>query len=46
MDAGLKALSMHKAIWPRVVGITTRRNAYLSPIALRFIELLQQHGGG
>jgi DNA-binding transcriptional LysR family regulator len=39
--AGLRALRLHEARWPRVVGITTRRSAYLSPIAVRFIELLQ-----
>jgi DNA-binding transcriptional LysR family regulator len=40
---GLAALSMSQARWPRVVGITTRRGAYLSPLTVRFIELLRQH---
>ena len=40
---GLAALSLSQARWPRVVGITTRRGAYLSPLTVRFIELLRQH---
>jgi DNA-binding transcriptional LysR family regulator len=43
IGAGLRAVPLRKAMWPRVVGITTRRNAYLSPLTLRFIELLRQH---
>jgi DNA-binding transcriptional LysR family regulator len=41
---GLAALLLSQARWPRVVGITTRRGAYLSPLTVRFIELLRQHG--
>jgi DNA-binding transcriptional LysR family regulator len=44
IGTGLKMVPLRKAMWPRVVGITTRRNAYLSPLTLRFIELLQRHG--
>ncbi len=40
---GLRAIPLREASWRRVVGITTRRGAYLSPLVLRFIELLQQH---
>jgi DNA-binding transcriptional LysR family regulator len=40
---GLASLSLSEARWPRVVGITTRRGAYLSPLTVRFIELLRQH---
>jgi DNA-binding transcriptional LysR family regulator len=40
---GLAPLELAQARWPRVVGITTRRDAYLSPLTLRFIELLRQH---
>ncbi|WP_194722648.1 LysR family transcriptional regulator [Noviherbaspirillum malthae] len=39
--AGLKVVPLHLAMWPRVIGITTRRNAYLSPLVMRFIELLR-----
>lgn len=41
--AGLKVVPLHLAMWPRVIGITTRRNAYLSPLVLRFIEILGSH---
>lgn len=44
IGAGLRVISLHEAMWPRVVGITSRRNAYLSPLARHFIELLRQHG--
>ncbi|GAB2895477.1 LysR family transcriptional regulator [Paralcaligenes sp. KSB-10] len=40
---GLRAFPLREAVWPRTVGITTRRGAYLSPLALRFMELLKQH---
>lgn len=40
---GLSTLLLSQARWPRVVGITTRRGAYLSPLTVRFIELLRQH---
>jgi DNA-binding transcriptional LysR family regulator len=44
IGAGLKVIPLRDAMWPRVVGITSRRNAYLSPLAHRFIELLRQYG--
>ena len=44
IGAGLRVIPLHDAMWPRVVGITSRRNAYLSPLARHFIELLRQHG--
>jgi DNA-binding transcriptional LysR family regulator len=40
----LKMVPLADAMWPRTVGITSRRNGYLSPLAHRFIELLRQHG--
>lgn len=39
---GLAALPMADATWPRRVGIVTRRGVNLSPLVLRFIELLQE----
>ncbi|SNS49776.1 transcriptional regulator, LysR family [Noviherbaspirillum humi] len=39
--AGLRMLELEGAMWPRTVGIITRRNAYLSPLTKRFIELLE-----
>jgi DNA-binding transcriptional LysR family regulator len=44
IGAGLRMIPLRDAMWPRTVGITSRRNAYLSPLARRFIELLRQHG--
>ena len=44
IGAGVRMIALQDAMWPRVVGITSRRNAYLSPLARRFIELLRQHG--
>lgn len=41
---GLRMIPLADAMWPRTVGITSRRNGYLSPLARRFIELLRQHG--
>ncbi|MEC5408265.1 LysR family transcriptional regulator [Paraburkholderia sp. MPAMCS5] len=38
---GLRALPMTDAQWPRTIGISTRKGAYLSPLVQRFIELLQ-----
>lgn len=38
---GLRALPIADAQWPRTIGISTRRGAYLSPLVLRFIELLE-----
>ncbi|MBB5214645.1 LysR family transcriptional regulator [Parapusillimonas granuli] len=40
---GLRAIPLDEARWKRVVGITTRKGAYLSPLVLRFIELLREH---
>lgn len=39
---GLMALPLGEAVWPRRIGVVTRRGAYLSPLVLRFIELLQE----
>jgi len=43
--AGLRPVPLQEASWPRVVGITTRRGAYLSPLTQRMLELLRQRGG-
>jgi DNA-binding transcriptional LysR family regulator len=39
---GLVALPIEGATWPRRIGVVTRRDGYLSPLALRFIELLRE----
>jgi DNA-binding transcriptional LysR family regulator len=39
---GLTALPLARAVWPRRIGIVTRRGAYMSPLAHRFIELLRE----
>lgn len=39
--AGLAALPLADATWARRVGVVTRRGAYLSPLATRFIEMMQ-----
>ena len=39
---GLAPLPLAAANWPRRIGVVTRRGAYLSPLAARFIELLQE----
>jgi DNA-binding transcriptional LysR family regulator len=39
---GLAALPISEAVWPRRVGVVTRRGAYLSPLVHRFIELLTE----
>jgi DNA-binding transcriptional LysR family regulator len=39
---GLVALPLAEASWPRRIGVVTRRGAYLSPLAARFIELLRE----
>ncbi|MES2186857.1 MAG: LysR family transcriptional regulator [Pseudomonadota bacterium] len=44
--AGLAPLGLPETRWPRTVGITTRRGAYLSPLAERLVELLRGHGPG
>lgn len=41
--AGMRALDLRDAVWPRTIGITTRRDAYLSPLTRRFMELLREH---
>lgn len=40
--AGLVALPIAEASWPRRVGVVTRKGAYLSPLVHRFIELLTE----
>jgi len=37
----LGAMPIAEAQWPRVIGISTRRGGYLSPLVQRFIELLR-----
>ncbi|MBO9512669.1 MAG: LysR family transcriptional regulator [Variovorax sp.] len=39
---GLVPLPIAEAVWQRRIGVVTRRGAYLSPLVLRFIELLQE----
>ncbi|NUZ06929.1 LysR family transcriptional regulator [Piscinibacter koreensis] len=39
---GLTELPLARAVWPRRIGIVTRKGAYLSPLANRFIELLRE----
>jgi len=39
---GLRTIPLQDATWPRVIGITTRRGAYLSPLTLRMLELLRE----
>jgi DNA-binding transcriptional LysR family regulator len=39
---GLVELPLARAVWPRRIGIVTRKGAYLSPLAHRFIELLRE----
>lgn len=43
-NSGLSPIPLKEATWPRTIGITTRRGAYLSPLVSRFIELLHEHG--
>jgi len=31
-------------VWPRTIGISMRKAAYLSPLAERLVELLKAHG--
>jgi DNA-binding transcriptional LysR family regulator len=38
---GLAAIPLRDAVWPRTVGITTRRASYLSPLVLRFLDILR-----
>lgn len=44
--AKLVPLGLSETVWPRTVGITTRRGAYLSPLAERLIELLRKDAPG
>lgn len=39
---GLAALPLAAATWPRRIGVVTRRGAYLSPLVVRYIELMQE----
>ena len=39
---GLAALPLADATWSRRIGVVTRRDAYLSPLVARFIELLRE----
>jgi len=41
---GLKPLALAQAVWPRTIGISMRKAAYLSPLAERLVELLKAHG--
>jgi len=42
---GLVPLPIAEAVWPRRIGVVTRRGAYLSPLVFRFIELLEERAG-
>lgn len=44
ISTGIRRILLSEAMWPREIGITTRRGAYLSPLTLRFFDLLEQHG--
>lgn len=46
VGAGLRSLGLADTVWPRQVGITTRRGGYLSPLAQRLIEMLQARFAG
>ncbi len=37
---GLAALPIAEAVWPRRIGVVTRRGAYQSPLVHRFVEML------
>jgi len=39
---GLAELALARAVWPRRIGIVTRKGAYMSPLTQRFIELLRE----
>lgn len=39
---GLVALDLHKAVWPRRIGVISRRGAYLSPLVQRYVEVLTE----
>lgn len=39
---GLVALELHNAIWPRRIGVISRRGAYLSPLVRRYVEVLTE----
>ncbi|AZG06612.1 LysR family transcriptional regulator [Pigmentiphaga sp. H8] len=40
---GLRSIPLEQARWRRTIGICTRRGAYQSPLAKRFIEIVDQH---
>ena len=40
---GLVALELSDAFWPRRIGVVSRRGAYLSPLAQRYIDVLAEH---
>ena len=42
---GLSAIPLREAVWPRTVGITTRRAAYLSPLVARFLDIVRECAG-
>lgn len=44
--ANLAPLGLSETVWPRTIGITTRRGAYMSPLAERLVELLRRHVPG
>lgn len=46
VGANLVPLGLAEAVWPRTIGITTRRGAYLSPLAERLLELLRREVPG
>lgn len=39
---GLVALDLRNAVWPRRIGVISRRGAYLSPLVQRYIEVLTE----
>lgn len=39
---GLVALEMAAALWPRRIGVVSRRGAYQSPLVQRFVEVLKE----
>lgn len=41
IGVGLKVVALREAMWPRVVGITMLREAHVSPLAERIIELMK-----
>jgi DNA-binding transcriptional LysR family regulator len=39
---GLAPVPLREAVWPRTVGMTTRRAAYLSPLVVRFLDIVRE----